>query len=157
LDEQFRVIRKTEPLLISLASKLLAIVMSSVLTTSFVYALQVCRSSTTSWITLLVFFGSKRKPKLHELAPLSSASLRRYACSALSPMTCASAVSVISRGKIGDVACPITEAGAEAVNGGNPQSSCAQDHFHGHIGKRLVLACPAKRNRRLDLFKVSQD
>src|ERR1700737_5160670 len=30
----------------------------------------------------------------------SRASLRRYACSALSPITCASAVSVISRGKL---------------------------------------------------------
>jgi hypothetical protein len=34
------------------------------------------------------------------LRRFSSTSLRRYACSAFSPKTCASAVSVISRGKL---------------------------------------------------------
>jgi hypothetical protein len=52
------------------------------------------------------------------LRRFSRASLRRYACSALSPMTWASAVSVISRGRLVDVARPISEAGAKAVNGG---------------------------------------
>jgi hypothetical protein len=42
--------------------------------------------------------GSQARPRFHEGAAFSKASLRRSACSALSPITCASAVSINSRG-----------------------------------------------------------
>jgi hypothetical protein len=76
---------------------------------------------------------------------LSKASLRRYACSALSPMTWASAVSVISRGKL-DVAGPIPEAGTEAVDGRVLNFPSDATPFPRHIGERLVARLSGKTN-----------